>query len=573
MQNNGFNLQEKVEKLASSGGGRWRLDGCGVTRSERQIPALVHGDAYVTETDRTRVLLIGGLSGDQEDTNIAIQAVQSYIDGGEQAAKDIALSAVPCGNPDGLALGASHSNGAGGNPLVGYPPSGHYYGDPHNPESRYLWRWISFMAPDVVIEVRIGTGMRWEHSGPISRVAKALNAYPMSESDSLLSALSNGNPNGLAPIPCLQLTCSAEALPEEIGKLWAIFAQESILGSSPARQALDARRSRTPLEVARILNSPYGHKLNPVIYTQGVAISGRLRLALLDPDGEDPVPDIERLVRGYAALNTLEEVFGEDDSGSNLAGLVWADELSDATGNKQYNELLLKTANLYKTQRGAVPAPSDPEFRCEDMFFSGALLGRAYKITGDESYVDIQSRFLLEAGVQRSDGLFWHDRTAAYYWGRGNGFAALGYAETLSYMPRNYVDRGGLRRAHTKHLEALQKLQQPSGMWLQVMNLPGSYQEMSATCMIGYAMARGMRRGWLDESFKDSLMLAWQGVNERIDDEGGLVDVCTGTGVQTSTRDYLDRGAIFGLDDRGGSLGIWFATEMERYLREPTPKM
>ena len=58
-----------------------------------------------------------------------------------------------------------------------------------------------------------------------------------------------------------------------------------------------------------------------------------------------------------------------------------------------------------------------------------------------------------------------------------------------------------------------------------------------------------------------------------VDDEGGLVDVCTGTGVQTSTRDYLDRGAIFGLDDRGGSMAIWFATELERYLREPTPKM
>ncbi|MCY4578405.1 MAG: glycoside hydrolase family 88 protein, partial [Chloroflexi bacterium] len=84
---------------------------------------------------------------------------------------------------------------------------------------------------------------------------------------------------------------------------------------------------------------------------------------------------------------------------------------------------------------------------------------------------------------------------------------------------------------------------------------------------VGYAMARGMRLGWLDESYADALRLAWQGVSERIDDEGGLVDVCTGTGVMAGTREYLDRPAIFGWDERGGALSLWFACEMERYLR------
>ena len=47
-----------------------------------------------------------------------------------------------------------------------------------------------------------------------------------------------------------------------------------------------------------------------------------------------------------------------------------------------------------------------------------------------------------------------------------------------------------------------------------------------------------------------------------------LVDVCTGTGVQQSTRDYLDRPAIFGPDERGGALSLWFVTEMETFLQE-----
>ena len=105
-------------------------------------------------------------------------------------------------------------------------------------------------------------------------------------------------------------------------------------------------------------------------------------------------------------------------------------------------------------------------------------------------------------------------------------------------------------------------------MWHQLIDAPGSYLEMSVTCMIGYALARGLRRGWLDSAHTDMLLRAWRGVAARIDDRGGLVDVCTGTGVQPSRRHYLDRPAIFGLDERGGALSLWFVTEMENFLRE-----
>ena len=208
-----------------------------------------------------------------------------------------------------------------------------------------------------------------------------------------------------------------------------------------------------------------------------------------------------------------------------------------------------------------------------DMFFNGAVLGRAQAVCndmgrGDTSYLDIQTRFLLDAEVQQDNGLFWHCDNAAWFWGRGNGFAAIGYAETLTYLPEDHADRDALLAQHRRHLTALLEYQQPSGMWRQIIDFPGSYQEMTVTCMVGYAMARGMRLGWLDGSFADSLMLAWQGVSERIDDEGGLVDVCTGTGVMSSTREYLDRPAIFGWDERGGAMALWFACEMERYLRD-----
>ena len=563
-----MNLAERIQALVDEHADFWTLDACGVTRSESQIPALIHSDAYVPDTSRTRVLLVSGLTGGDEGVENGFRVLESYASTGESLERDVALSGIPCANPDGLAQGTLPSNGAGGNSSEGYPPEDNYYDDPNNPEARYLWRWICFQAPDVVLEVREAYGVRWEYTGPIERVANALNAYPMTADSSLVSALSNGSPNNLAPIPALILTCPTNAVESEVSKLWRILAQESVLLSSPARRVLDRRRNRTPIEAARILAAAYGHKLNPVIYTQGVALSGRLRLHELDPEGESPVEDIERMVKGYA-VSSIMEVFGEDSGGANLAGLVYADELAEATGNASYSDLLIRAADerFRPARAGGIPPASDNDYRVEDMFFGGAVLGRAQAVTGDTSYLDIQTRFLLDAEVQQDNGLFWHCNDAAWFWGRGNGFAALGYAETLTYLPEEHADRDALVEQHTRHLTALLDYQQPSGMWREIIDFPGSYQEMTVTCMIGYAMARGMRLGWLDDSYADSLMLAWQGVSERIDDEGGLVDVCTGTGVQTSTRDYLDRPAIFGWDERGGAMALWFSCEMERYLR------
>ena len=236
-----MNLAERIQALVDEHADFWTLDACGVTRSETQIPALIHSDAYVSDTSRTRVLLVSGLTGGDEGVENGFRVLESYASTGQSLGRDVALSGIPCANPDGLVQGTLPSNGAGGNSSEGYPPEGNYYDDPNNPEARYLWRWICFQAPDVVLEVREAYGVRWEYTGPIERVANALNAYPMTADSSLVSALSNGSPNNLAPIPALILTCPTNAVESEVSKLWRILAQESVLSSSPARRVLDRR--------------------------------------------------------------------------------------------------------------------------------------------------------------------------------------------------------------------------------------------------------------------------------------------------------------------------------------------
>ena len=559
-------IREALDELAAARPAFWSRAACGVTRSLTPIPALLDRNAYTPDTARVRILLVGGLSGRPADVDLALHALELYAGGGDGLALRIGLSAVPCVNPDGLRLGRGPENGAGGNPSQGYPPVGNFYFDGENPEKRYLWRWICLQAPDLVLEVQSGSSsVQWECNAAARHLAPALAAREI-ENDSLPGALGDGYPEGLGTIPALRLTASDEQLPREISRLFGVVQQAGLSGKSLARQALDRRRQRSIIEIARILATAYGHSFDPVVYTQGVPVSGRLRLAELDPTGGTPADEITVLFREF--VDGAAGGFGEGLATSALASVVWGDELSRATGDARYANLIMDAANrFHPAAPGEAPPPCDPDFRTEDMFMAGALLGRAFQITGEEHYVDLLTTFLLDGNIQQENGLFWHCRSAPYYWGRGNGFAAMGLTETLTYLPQDHGSRPAIMAMYLWLIESLRRLQRPSGLLPQVLDFPGSYDEFTAACMMGYSLARGLRHGWLPDDYRDAAELAWQGVAERIDDVGNVVDACASTGVQQNVRDYLDRPAIYGFDDRSGGFALWFAVEMERLAR------
>jgi len=556
-------IRSFLESLVQRRPSLWTISACGVTRLGNHIPALLDADAYIPSVRRARVLLVAGLSGSATDVEQALGALDMFASGGQRYAGDIALSAIPCGNPDGLVIGKGRGNGSGGDPRIGYPPEGDFYHHPSDPESRYLWRWICFQAPDLVLELVNSNNVRWEANEAARRLAPAVGARSMWGDGTLVDALGTGMPNGLGPIPGLRLEAPSPRMGPELGRLWSFIPQFASWEPSPARRTLDSRRSRSRLRIASILDSVYGHELDPVNYTQGVGISGRLRLAEFAPAGPGPAPEIAASLEQAGLL--AKGPFGDNPSGANLAGVVWGPELAEATGDSRWCDLLVRVADRYQAVgQGTAPPPSDPDFRTEDMFMNGAILGRAFQVTGDGRYLDMLTQFLLDCGTQQSNGLFWHCRSAPFFWGRGNGFALMGLSETLTYLPEDHPSRDEILGMYLRLLDALLKLQQPSGMFPNVLDTPGSYQEFTTTCMFGYAVARGLRLGWLDPLFIEPLNLAWQGVSERIDEEGNIVDACASTGVQSGIREYLDRPAVFGLDDRSGGMALWFAVELER---------
>ena len=150
----------------------------------------------------------------------------------------------------------------------------------------------------------------------------------------------------------------------------------------PTEAELKHRRSRSALEVAHILANEYGHILEPTNYVRGVAMSGRLRLHALDDGYPDPSADLAAIVDPLLTDESFHTLSTSD--GSKHAGFVWADELSETTGDPRYADFLLRFANLYLTARpDGFPEPVDPDYRVEDLFFVGAIIGRAVAVTGD----------------------------------------------------------------------------------------------------------------------------------------------------------------------------------------------
>lgn len=557
----------------------WQSTAIGLTPELRPIMALQDTRTLPFSGDdhRPSVLLVAGLRGETTDTPRILTALERFTGTAAAQESGVALSVIVAANPDALSGGDWEEAADSKVDLtVGYPPEDGFYFDATAPERRYLWRWVCYQAPDLVVEVALSDdgnqGAVWQANAAAAggSVASILNAVPETTGDSLVAALGQASDGAPGAIPALRLTTHWTGLTDALRELWAVTCKDADVPPSPGGMALEARRARTPVEIARILAGRYGHALDPVNYTQGVGVSGRLRLAELDPAGADPTAEIAELI---APIADNPDAYLEGAGGAALTGVVWAARLADYTGDERYPRLFFNAVDRFapRPHPEEAPSPCDPDFRVEDMFMCGAMLGRAYRITGDGKYAALLARFLIEGGdVQDGSGLFKHARSAPHFWSRGNGFAALGYAEALTYLPQGAAWNELLAR-HRRHLDALLRRQQPWGTFGELVDVPGAWGELTSTCMIGYALARGLREGWLpdgeNDGYRAGVDLCWRAVSERVDDDGGVVDGCISTGVMPDLRAYMDRAALSGHDDRTGSMALWFACEMERLRR------
>ena len=318
-----------------------------------------------------------------------------------------------------------------------------------------------------------------------------------------------------------------------------------------------ARQATEPLAVARILAAKY--PAQPIMsYIPALSWSNSLRLSTLTGEPqwrEKALKDIGAFTAGTTPA------IAEPYRLTSFAGAQAFADAGSMTNNTAAAALAQKVAEFILPQ-----APGEViKFATgwtDDMFMASSVLSR---VNNGAYGAAVGTLLTTYAGkLQRPDGIYVHAVDGPHAWGRGNGFALLGVTEALTHLPANWSDRARVLEIYRKHVAAMAKLQSDDGSWRQVVDEPTSYRELTVTAMTTAAMARGIRLGWIDRAtYGPVVNRGWSAVAARVNADGTVRNVCSGTGVGPTKEYYLNRPEVNGADDRGGAMALLASIEVE----------
>ena len=202
----------------------------------------------------------------------------------------------------------------------------------------------------------------------------------------------------------------------------------------------------------------------------------------------------------------------------------------------------------------------------DDMYMITALQLSAYRATADSKYLERAARSMVAylAKLQQPNGLFFHAPDVPFFWGRGDGWVAVGMTDLLRDLPANHKARKGVLAAYRRMMATLLQHQADTGMWRQLIDHPESWEESSSTAMFTYAFVTGVKNGWLDEeTYGPAARKAWIALVGYLTPEGDLREVCVGTGKRNDLQHYLNRPRVAG-DTHGQAPMLWSANALLR---------
>ena len=172
-----------------------------------------------------------------------------------------------------------------------------------------------------------------------------------------------------------------------------------------------------------------------------------------------------------------------------------------------------------------------------------------------EDFADITHQFVVMEQHARDPktGLLYHgwdeskqERWAnkqtgdsSQFWARGMGWYMMALVDTLDYYPAGDPGRAQLIAILHRAAASVSRYQDPStGLWYDVMNKSGekgNYLESSAACMFVYALAKGVRMGYLSQTYSPNAERGYKGILThfvRIDgDDVSLTSTVKGSGL------------------------------------------
>jgi unsaturated rhamnogalacturonyl hydrolase len=209
---------------------------------------------------------------------------------------------------------------------------------------------------------------------------------------------------------------------------------------------------------------------------------------------------------------------------------------------------------------------------------------------------------LLRHGWDESKQMPWADKATGLspeVWGRAMGWYCMALVDVLDWFPADHPQRAALITALNRNMAAVIKAQDPkTGLWWQVMSRSphggplmekqpdgsirigmahsagGNYLEASASCMFTYALAKGVRMGYLPQSDLGATKRAWEGIQKQFvttNPDGtvtlhGTVKVggLGGTPYRSGTFEYYLSEKVVDQDAKGVGAYLLAGSEMEQ---------
>ncbi|MBS1511837.1 MAG: glycoside hydrolase family 88 protein [Bacteroidetes bacterium] len=228
------------------------------------------------------------------------------------------------------------------------------------------------------------------------------------------------------------------------------------------------------------------------------------------------------------------------------------------TGKEKYK----KAADLLRSQLLSQPRTNEGGFWHKkiypwQMWLDGLYMAEpfyaeyAMLFHQDTAFNDIANQFiwiekhtrdpktgLLYHGWDESKTQQWANKTTGlspHFWSRAMGWYSDAIVDVLDYFPANHPKRKALIDILNRLVNALGKYQdKTTGVWYDILNYSGpnkekNYLEASASCQFTYAIAKGVRKGYLPASKMSMAQKAYAGILKQFIKEENGKTVLTGT--------------------------------------------
>jgi rhamnogalacturonyl hydrolase YesR len=129
----------------------------------------------------------------------------------------------------------------------------------------------------------------------------------------------------------------------------------------------------------------------------------------------------------------------------------------------------------------------------------------------------------------------WNEKKGAFqdpkFWGGGHGWAAAGLARVIRALPPERVaDRARLAGYLKEIIDGCLAHQLPSGLFNNIVDDPGSFEETNLAQMLAYSIYESVRGGWLDAEYLKAADRMRAAAQAKVDVDGFVRGVCGAPG-------------------------------------------